>query len=143
MPPKNPQPFTGESVDLYVRQLQLRARNDFATFRQLKRPTVVWGWWIEEVARQLMRFYRDLLAGRRPKLVLMAPPQHGKTITIWDFIAWIFGNHPDLRIIFASYSNPWVSRRMLICSVQSDRRSIPPYSRTHGLMHRTDNVTRA
>jgi predicted phage terminase large subunit-like protein len=103
VPPHNP--FTDESVDLYVRYLQLRARHDFATFRQLKRPTMAWGWWIEEVARQLMHFYRDLSEGRRPKLVLMSPPQHGKTITIWDFIAWISGRHPDLRTIFASYSD--------------------------------------
>ena len=105
MPQQNPQPFTGESVDLYVRHLQRRARHDFATFRHLKRPTMLWGWWIEEVARQLMHFYRDLLADRRPKLVLMAPPQHGKTTTVWDFVAWLLGNHPDLKIIFASYSD--------------------------------------
>jgi len=35
----------------------------------------------------------------------MAPPQHGKTEQVTDFIAWIAGRRPDLRIIFASYSD--------------------------------------
>lgn len=97
-------PFTSEAADLYLRQLQVRAREDFATFRSLKRPTMHWGWWTEEVARELMRFYRALTEGRRPKLALMAPPQHGKSWTIWDFIAWIAGKHPAFKTIFASYS---------------------------------------
>ena len=97
-------PFTSEAADLYLRQLQVRARKDFATFRSLKRPTMHWGWWTEEVARELMRFYRALTEGRRPKLALMAPPQHGKSWTIWDFIAWIAGKHPAFKTIFASYS---------------------------------------
>jgi predicted phage terminase large subunit-like protein len=97
-------PFTSETADLYLRQLQVRARKDFATFRSLKRPTMLWSWWTEEVARELMRFYRALTEGRRPKLALMAPPQHGKSWTIWDFIAWIAGRHPAFKTIFASYS---------------------------------------
>jgi hypothetical protein len=56
-------------------------------------------------ARELQRFYLDLSDGRRPKLALMAPPQHGKSTAVLDFIAWIAGKHPDLKIIFASYSD--------------------------------------
>src|SRR5262249_22103341 len=41
----------------------------------------------------------------RPKLVLMAPPQHGKTDQITDFIAWVVGKLPELKTIFASYSD--------------------------------------
>jgi hypothetical protein len=105
MPPRSQSPLTTEAVDLYFRQLQLRARNDFATFRLLKRPKMAWGWWTQQVAQELMRFHQDLLDGRRPKLVLMSPPQHGKTWTIWDFIAWFAGKNPDLQIIFGSYSD--------------------------------------
>jgi predicted phage terminase large subunit-like protein len=61
------------------------------------------GWWQHEVAAELQRFYRSLINGERPKLVLMAPPQQGKTEQVEDFIAWIAGKRPDLKTIFASY----------------------------------------
>jgi predicted phage terminase large subunit-like protein len=92
-------------ADMYVATLYALALNDFGLFRQLLHPDILWDWWLEEVARELTRFAHDLIAGRRPKLALMAPPQHGKTSTILDFIAWIAGKYPDLQTIFASYSD--------------------------------------
>jgi predicted phage terminase large subunit-like protein len=92
-------------ADSYVRTLYILARTDFALFRQLIHLELHWNWWTDEVARELNRFYRDLKEGRRPKLALMAPPQHGKTSTVLDFIAWIIGKHPELKTIFASYSD--------------------------------------
>lgn len=92
-------------ADDYAGTLYALARNDFGLFRQLIHPDMFWSWWTDEVARELHRFYRDFMAGRRPKLVLMAPPQHGKSTTILDFVAWIAGKHPDLKTIFASYSD--------------------------------------
>jgi hypothetical protein len=44
-------------------------------------------------------------AGKRPKLVLQAPPQHGKSRMVTDFISWAAGKNPDLSTIFASYSD--------------------------------------
>jgi hypothetical protein len=38
-------------------------------------------------------------------LALMAPPQHGKTEQVTDFIAWIAGKKPEWKTIFASYSD--------------------------------------
>jgi hypothetical protein len=61
--------------------------------------------WQHDVADELQRFYRSLINGERPKLVLMAPPQHGKTEQVTDFLAWIAGKRPDLKAIFASYSD--------------------------------------
>ena len=63
------------------------------------------GWWQYEVANELQRFYHRLKKGERPKLALMAPPQHGKTEQVTDFIAWVAGKEPDLKTIFASYSD--------------------------------------
>ena len=63
------------------------------------------GWWQHEVANEFQRFYCSLTNGERPRLALMAPPQHGKTEQAADFIAWIAGKRPDLKTIFASYSN--------------------------------------
>jgi hypothetical protein len=77
----------------------------FWAFRRYTRPRMKVGWWQYEVATELQRFYRSLIKGERPKLVLMAPPQHGKTEQITDFIAWVVGNRPELKTIFASYSD--------------------------------------
>lgn len=51
-----------------------------------------------------MQFYLDLLAGERPILVIEAPPQHGKSLAIVDFIAWLAGKMPDCRTIYTSFS---------------------------------------
>jgi len=77
----------------------------FWVFRRCIHPTMKCGWWQHEVADELQRFYRSLLNGERPKLVLMAPPQHGKTDQVKDFIAWFAGKRPDLKTIFATYSD--------------------------------------
>jgi predicted phage terminase large subunit-like protein len=77
----------------------------FWVFRRYIRPRMKCGWWQHEVADELQRFYHSWSKGERPKLVLMAPPQHGKTEQVKDFIAWIAGKRPDLKTIFCSYSD--------------------------------------
>jgi predicted phage terminase large subunit-like protein len=77
----------------------------FWAFRRYIRPRMTCGWWQHELADELQRFYRSLINGERPKLVLMAPPQHGKTEQVTDFLAWIAGKRPDLKTIFVSYSD--------------------------------------
>jgi hypothetical protein len=64
-----------------------------------------WGWWLADAANHLQKFYADLVAGKRPKLCLQAPPQHGKSWTVEDFCAWVMGRNPDFKIIFASYAD--------------------------------------
>src|SRR5262249_36188619 len=89
--------------------LQLLQREEskvcFWAFRRYTRPSMKVGWWQYEVATELQRFYWRLIKGERPKLVLMAPPQHGKTEQITDFIAWVAGKRPELKTIFASYGD--------------------------------------
>ena len=85
--------------------LDHNARNNFWEFRQLARPQIYLAWWQKLTAQYLLQFYRDFKHGRRPKLILMAPPQHGKSEQIRDFVAWLAGRNPDLRTIFASYSD--------------------------------------
>jgi hypothetical protein len=58
----------------------LLARDHFDIFRQEIRPGMLWGWWTQEVAWQLHRFYNEMVAGMRPKLAISAPPQHGKKL---------------------------------------------------------------
>jgi hypothetical protein len=92
-------------ADLYVAALYTQALNDFGLFRQLIHPNILWGWWLDEIARELTKFSRNLVEGRRPILALMAPPQDGKSWTVRDFIGWMAGKFPDLNTIYASYSD--------------------------------------
>jgi hypothetical protein len=83
----------------------LQAREDFGVFRREIRPNMIWGWWTQEVAWQLHRFYNEMVEGKRPKLAISAPPQHGKSWSATDFIAWVAGKQPDRKTIFGSYSD--------------------------------------
>lgn len=80
------------------------ARASFLSFRKLINPKSKWGWWQEEIAIELQLFFDDLMAGKRPKLVIQAPPQHGKSVQVVDFIAWLAGRNPHLRTIYTSFS---------------------------------------
>ena len=60
---------------------------------------------MQQVSLELQQFYDEFAAGRRPILVLQAPPQHGKSMAAEDFIAWVAGRNPDLKIIYASFSD--------------------------------------
>jgi hypothetical protein len=44
-----------------------------------------------------------MCAGKRPTIVLSSPPQHGKSVQVRDFAAWVAGRNPALKTIFASY----------------------------------------
>lgn len=80
------------------------ARESFWAFRQLITPHLKKGWWQREIAYELQNFYLDLIEGLRPKLVIQAPPQHGKSIQIIDFVAWVAGHNPDFKTIYTSFS---------------------------------------
>lgn len=88
-----------------VKELRLReARESFFAYRKLTNPKLKIGWWQEEVCNQLQQFYDDLIANKRPQLVIQAPPQHGKSDLIVSFISWLAGKSPDLRTIYTSFS---------------------------------------
>jgi hypothetical protein len=89
---------------------KVRGGVSFAEYRQIVRPDMLWGWWTELVALELEAFYVRMVRGQRPKLALMAPPQHGKSWAATDFITWVAGKNPDLKTIFTSYSADLGSR---------------------------------
>jgi hypothetical protein len=68
-------------------------------------PDFKWGWWQYEVANHLQKFFEEYRLGQWPKLVLQCAPQHGKSEFVVDLIAWCLGQDPNMRIIFASYSD--------------------------------------
>lgn len=88
-----------------IKEARIRkARDCFLTYRMTINPKDKWGWWQREIAKELQLFYDRLVLGERPKLVIQAPPQHGKSVQIIDFISWIAGKNPDLRTIYTSFS---------------------------------------
>lgn len=84
-------------------------RRDFYEFRKrlakMSNRPFVDGWWQREVSRELEQFLADYLAGKRPKLIIKSPPQHGKSTQLTDFIIWTLGKYPSLRCIFAAFSD--------------------------------------
>jgi predicted phage terminase large subunit-like protein len=95
----------------------LGSRQFFAHFRKYVDPKLIENWWTLEISTHLQQFYDDIIAGKRPKLAIMTPPQHGKSRAAEDFTAWIVGKmicgdvdgkpgpNPNLKVIFASYSD--------------------------------------
>lgn len=83
----------------------LQAAESFWAFRQYINPDLKCDWWPRDIARELQQFWEDYQAGLRPKLVIMAPPQHGKSTAIIDFIAWLFGKRYSIKTIYASFSD--------------------------------------
>lgn len=79
--------------------------DDFYEFRKAINKKFKEGWWQKEVAAELQTFALQLEAGEAPMLVLEAPPQHGKSTQIIDFIAWLAGRNPDRKAIYASFSD--------------------------------------
>ena len=97
-------------------QAQAEARELFGVPQELRYGTMLWGWWVELVAVELQQFYQDFVAGRRPRLALMAPPQHGKSLTAIDFIAWISGRIPISRLSSHRTQPSWVCAPIGSCS---------------------------
>lgn len=91
-------------VELYHQLAILQARDSFWAFRQFLDPKLKKGWWQRDIANHLQQFRDDLFAQLSPSLVIMAPPQHGKSVQVIDFIAWICGQAPHLKTIFTSVS---------------------------------------
>lgn len=82
-----------------------RARDDFWCFRRLINPRMKVGWWQKEVASVLQNFWIRYERGERPREVIQAPPQHGKSNQVVDFCSWVAGRSPNTKNIYASFSD--------------------------------------
>lgn len=67
-------------------------------------PNLKFNWFVIEATNKLQEYYEDLVAGKKPMLIIEAPPQHGKSDLITDFITWIAGKLPHFKTIYASFS---------------------------------------
>lgn len=81
------------------------ARRDFAYFIRQTFPDFHFSPFSLAVCEALQTFLDDVNAGKRPILIIEAPPQHGKSeLASRRFPAFAFGQNPDLRIAGCSYS---------------------------------------
>jgi predicted phage terminase large subunit-like protein len=99
------QSTNSDLANLLIQKKLRDARNNFWEYRTLMNPNMKKGWWQKEVASELQKFHEDLVEGKKPYLFIEAPPQHGKSEQIIDFVTWCIGKHPDMRSIFASFSD--------------------------------------
>jgi predicted phage terminase large subunit-like protein len=95
--------------DLAERILQTRAarkaRLSLQSFIEATKPDYLFGWFNELLCEKLDKFLDDVLNERSPRLMIFAPPRHGKSeICSRRFPAYAFGKNPDLQIIATSYS---------------------------------------
>jgi predicted phage terminase large subunit-like protein len=102
-------------VDLLEMLAISEARESFWAYRQLINPKLIKGWWQRDMAGELQAFYQSFMAGDRPKLVIEAPPQHGKSKMVVEFITWIAGKNPDIKTIYTSFSESLGIRANLTC----------------------------
>lgn len=100
-----------------------RARDNFWEYRLYMNPTLKVGWWQHHICVELQQFYEAWAAGLSPALIIQAPPQHGKSTIINDFICWWLGKHPDKRCIFGSYAQTLGNRanRYVLRTIQGDK----------------------
>lgn len=107
--------LTFDDVDL-IEQISIKnSRVNFLEFRKYVSllPDFMYNWFVIDLCRHLQQFYIDFITGKRPKLIISTPPQHGKSAAITDFIAWMIGKCSEtdtgvgkkLEIILAAFSD--------------------------------------
>ena len=93
-------------------QIDLTAAIDnFWHYRCVMNPrlTLKGMWFPRTLATKLRTFWEDFKAGRRPVMLLMTPPQHGKSLSVIDFI----GEDSPIRREEMSPTPPGESRRSI------------------------------
>lgn len=110
--------MTNQDVDLLEQWWVEKSRVNFLAYRKFIRSTdYVDGWFMRDLCKHLQQFYIDLVAGKRPTLLIQSPPQHGKSWMVTDFISWVSGMMPTLRTIYATYSDTLGTR----CNLSQQR----------------------
>jgi len=82
-----------------------KARKELAAFIKYINPDYIESDFSRTVCKELQLFIDDVIAGKRPILVLAAPPQHGKSEMVSRYLpAFIFGKYNNSSVAGASYN---------------------------------------
>lgn len=83
-----------------------RARKSLGAYISYTNPKYKTSYFSDAVCAAIDKFVEDVQAGKRPVLVLQAPPQHGKSeIVSRKLPAYLMGRFQSLRVAGASYSD--------------------------------------
>ncbi len=95
------------NVDLFDEEVRREiARRSLHEFIQYINPEYITSHFSETVCASLDNFLIEMMAGKRPILILGAPPQHGKSDIVSRYLpAYFFGKYPDKRVGALSYSS--------------------------------------
>lgn len=99
------QTYSSADLDLLHRKAVEEARASFYAYRQYLDPKFKRSWFQRSISHALEQFWDDLCAGKRPKLALFTPPQHGKSRAVTEFLSWAAGKNPDIQAIYTSFSD--------------------------------------
>jgi len=89
---------------LATERLRREARESFKEFIQATYPEYRFGKFNELLCLKLEEFLDDVLAGKHPRLMILAPPRSGKSeLATRRFPAWVAGKHPWMNFIACSY----------------------------------------
>lgn len=97
--------YTEEDIDLIQEYWAMESRQSLWAYRQFVDPSIIKGWWVAYLSGEFQDFYYRMKKGMRPKLLIEAPPQHGKSRGLQDAIAWMSGKDPNLKTIYGSFSD--------------------------------------
>jgi len=97
--------YTSSDLDLIDQLCVCEAKKSFHAFRQYIHPKRIQSWFVFELDKAMQEFFEDFIGHKKPKLAISTPCQHGKSLMVIDFSAWITGKIPDNKIIFASFSD--------------------------------------
>ena len=90
---------------------QEKARRHLIDFARYTNPAYQVGWFNKTVSDALTQFLADVVAGKQPRLMIFAPPRHGKSeLFSRNLPAFALGKYPDLQMIACSYSADLASR---------------------------------
>lgn len=88
--------------ELMRRELMTR---DLMSFTQQIEDHYMAGWVHHDICERLMKFSSDVIAGKSPRLMLLVPPRHGKSLLASQiFPSWHLGHCPNHEIINVGYN---------------------------------------
>lgn len=99
------------NIDLFDEEVRREiARRSLHEFIQYINPEYITSHFSETVCASLDNFLIEMMAGKRPILILGAPPQHGKSDIVSRYLpAYFFGKYPDMRVAGLSYGKDLAS----------------------------------
>lgn len=95
------------NFDLFDEEVRREiARRSLHEFIQYINPEYITSHFSETVCNALDIFIENMMKGERPKLILSAPLQHGKSDIVSRYLpAYFFGKYPNMRVGALSYSS--------------------------------------